>query len=250
MPPRTRQGPRVASPVLADRLAAKLTDQDQHATAFDSTKVEDQQSSCGPRPTRRTKAEIDIIKAAIHSTLEAEHPATLRGLFYALVSRGVVPKTEAAYKSTVMRLAGEMRRTGELPYGWLADNTRMMRKPTSFDSIKDALRRTAVLYRRNLWSDADAYVEVWTEKDAISGVLYEVTSAWDVPLMVTPGVPVADLHARRRRDDRPRRQAGVPVLLRRPRSLGRAHPGARREGDPEDGARPPPQPRPTRRDPR
>jgi len=146
-------------------------------------------SSCGSRPTRRTKVEIEIIKAAIYTSLEAEHPATVRGLFYALVSSGVIPKTEAAYKSTVVRLAGEMRKAGELPYWWLADNTRWMRKPDSYDSVEDALTQTAQLYRRNLWADADAYVEVWSEKDAISGVLVDITAAWNVPLMVTRGYP-------------------------------------------------------------
>jgi hypothetical protein len=32
-------------------------------------------------------------------------------------------------------------------------------------------------------------VEVWCEKDALSGVLYGVTKEWDVPLMVTRGYP-------------------------------------------------------------
>jgi hypothetical protein len=136
------------------------------------------------------------IKAAIYSALEEEHPATIRGLYYVLVSRGVIPKTEAAYKSTVLRLAGEMRKAGELPYGWLADNTRMMRKPRSYSGVEDVLRQTAQLYRRSLWNDADAYVEVWSEKDAISGVLFDVTYTWDVPLMVTRGYPsITFLHA-------------------------------------------------------
>lgn len=33
------------------------------------------------------------------------------------------------------------------------------------------------------------YVEIWLEKDALSGVLYEETESWDVPLMVTRGYP-------------------------------------------------------------
>lgn len=44
-------------------------------------------------------------------------------------------------------------------------------------------------YRRALWDDQSAYVEVWSEKDALTGVLYEVTGRWDVPLMVTRGFP-------------------------------------------------------------
>ena len=74
-----------------------------------------------------------------------------------------------------------------LPYGWIADNTRWQRKPRTFDSIEDALQETAHLYRKALWSDADCYVEIWLEKDALSGVIYPITSLYDVPLMVARG---------------------------------------------------------------
>jgi hypothetical protein len=40
---------------------------------------------------------------------------------------------------------------------------------------------------RFLRVDADAYVEVWLEKDALSGVVLPVTSMYDVPLMVARG---------------------------------------------------------------
>jgi hypothetical protein len=33
------------------------------------------------------------------------------------------------------------------------------------------------------------YVEIWVEKDALAGVIYEETKLWDVPLMVTRGFP-------------------------------------------------------------
>ena len=38
-------------------------------------------------------------------------------------------------------------------------------------------------YRRDLWARQQDYVEVWTEKDAISSILYPITAKWDVPLM-------------------------------------------------------------------
>jgi hypothetical protein len=64
-----------------------------------------------------------------------------------------------------------------------------MRKPRTFSSVSDALKRTAELYRRALWDEQKVYVEVWLEKDALAGVLYPITSEWDVPLMVTRGYP-------------------------------------------------------------
>jgi hypothetical protein len=40
-----------------------------------------------------------------------------------------------------------------------------------------------------LWQSQEAYVEIWLEKDALSGVLFQETAKWDVPLMVTRGYP-------------------------------------------------------------
>ena len=80
-----------------------------------------------------------------------------------------------------------MRRAGELPYSWLADNTRWQRKPRTYNGVQDALKATAAFYRKDLWTNADSYVEIWLEKDALSGVIYPVTSLYDVPLMVARG---------------------------------------------------------------
>jgi hypothetical protein len=80
-----------------------------------------------------------------------------------------------------------MRREGVVPWDWVADHTRWMRKPRSYTSLEQALAETAQLYRRNVWREQAAYVEVWLEKDALAGVLYAITEAWDVPLMVSRG---------------------------------------------------------------
>jgi hypothetical protein len=142
-----------------------------------------------PIRRRRTKAEMEGIRGAIVQTLAAEQPMTVRQVFYTLTTQGVIAKTEAEYKGTVCRLLAEMRRSGEIPYTWLADATRWMRRPSTFSSTEDALRRTAETYRRALWDDAPVAVEIWLEKEALAGVLVEVTDEWDVPLMVTRGYP-------------------------------------------------------------
>src|SRR5215472_4395620 len=121
------------------------------------------------RSTRRSQDEIARIRRELYEVLEADNPMTVRQLFYQLVSRGVIAKTEAEYKQTVVRLLGVMRRAGELPFSWLADNTRWMRKPRTYRSMKDMLELTTQTYRRALWSDQGAYVEIWLEKDALAG---------------------------------------------------------------------------------
>jgi hypothetical protein len=141
------------------------------------------------RRDRRNKREIASLKSELYATVEGIQPATVRQIFYQMVSRGHIAKTEAEYKNTVIRLLTEMRISRELPFDWIADNTRWMRKPHSYSSMESAVRRAAEAYRRSIWDSQHVYVEVWLEKDALSGVLYEVTAPWDVPLMVTRGYP-------------------------------------------------------------
>jgi hypothetical protein len=138
---------------------------------------------------RRNRSEIEAIKAAIFDYCRLHHPLTVRQLFYALTVQQLIGKSEGEYKHTVVRLAKEMRLAGELPWHWLVDNTRWMRKPCSYGSLADCVEQSAQTYRRSIWQNRDEYVEVWLEKDALSGVLIEVTSDYDVPLMVTRGYP-------------------------------------------------------------
>jgi hypothetical protein len=132
---------------------------------------------------------MEAIRRAIARTLEADHPMTVRQLFYRLVSEGVIAKTEGEYKQTVVRLLTLMRRSGAIPFGWIADSTRWMRKPRTFSSLEDMLEISQRTYRRDIWGDQDAYVEIWLEKDALAGVLYSITELYHVPLMVTRGYP-------------------------------------------------------------
>src|SRR5437764_8096559 len=135
---------------------------------------------------RRTNAEIRALKGRLHAILAEQHPATVRQVFYLAETRGLVPKTEQGYDA-VGRYLIQMREQGEVPFDWVADYTRWVRKPTSHPSLEEALREAARTYRRDPWGDQPAYVEVWCEKDALAGVLYQETAAWDVPLMVSRG---------------------------------------------------------------
>jgi hypothetical protein len=107
-------------------------------------------------------------------------------MFYALTVLGAIPKTEQGYKQVGYHLL-KMRRTSIIPYDFLADNTRWMRKQDSYASLADFLGRSQDLYRKAVWDDVDVRVEIWIEKDALAGVVYPITGRWDVPLMVPRG---------------------------------------------------------------
>ena len=62
-----------------------------------------------------------------------------------------------------------------MPYSAITDGTRWQIKPNSFSSLDEALRQTASIYRKALWDDQPTYVEVWLEKDALSGVVAPIT---------------------------------------------------------------------------
>ncbi len=135
---------------------------------------------------RATKDEVESRRDRIYEIVHDGRPMTVRQVFYQATVHGFIEKTEAGYQKVQTDLT-IMRRAGYLPYDWLADNTRWQRRPKTFDSVSDALTETARLYRKSLWSHADCYVEVWLEKDALSGVVLPVTAAYDVPLMVARG---------------------------------------------------------------
>jgi hypothetical protein len=141
------------------------------------------------RANRRSKAEIVAIRDAIIAVIGQDPPMTVRQVFYQLVARGVIEKTEAEYQQTVIRLMTEMRLAGDLPYHWVVDESRRVRITQTFDNVADAIEHTARFYRRSALAQSPDYVEIWCEKDALVGCLWDVTSDYDVPLMVSRGMP-------------------------------------------------------------
>jgi hypothetical protein len=111
---------------------------------------------------------------------------TVRGIFYALTTRGIVEKSEAGYRQ-VQRQVLLLRRESELDWGFVADGTRWVNEPETWDAIEDALTQTARTYRRNLWRSQGIRLEIWLEKDALASLISTVTHKWGVRLMVSRG---------------------------------------------------------------
>ena len=142
----------------------------------------------GPiKRTRRTKADMAEIRAAIIRVVEAQKPMNVRSVFYQLSNLKLIPKTEAACRACVGRLLIELRLDGTIPFRHIADNTRWVRKPTTYDSWSETLENTARFYRQSVWTNQKDYVEIWLEKEGLASVLYPVTYLYDVPLMATKG---------------------------------------------------------------
>src|SRR5215831_15496362 len=93
------------------------------------------------RRTRTTKAEVEARREALLDIIAASRPITVRQVFCQATVRGLGEKAESGYGKVQTDLT-IMRQASELPYGWLADNTRWQRKPRTFDSVEDALQAT------------------------------------------------------------------------------------------------------------
>ena len=143
------------------------------------------------RKRGRPKGSLDkstiVLREALLELTERYERMTVRGCFYQMSSRGIVAKTELGY-AKVQRNLLTMRREGLLPWAFIADGTRWMRRARTYDGVQDALAQMHALYRRDLWAKQDYRVEIWLEKDAMADVIQPVASEWGVPLAVTRGV--------------------------------------------------------------
>lgn len=138
------------------------------------------------RRARADKAEMEARYNAVYEIAREHQPTGIRFIYYTATTRGVVSKNDSGYNK-IQRAVLHLRRTGRMPWHWIVDSNRWMRKPTSYESQEAALADLASSYRRMLWQDSAVAVEVWCESESVAGVLYPVTSKWDVPLYPIKG---------------------------------------------------------------
>ncbi len=140
-----------------------------------------------PKKVRKPQARSLPLREAILAVAAEYRRMSVRQLYYQLVSRGL-PKTEAAYKR-VCDAAAQLRLDGSLDYRKIADGSRTRRPVFQHGNLGAALETAHDLYRRNYWLDQPRAVEVWCEKDALSGVIQPVCDRWGVTYVATRGFP-------------------------------------------------------------
>jgi hypothetical protein len=111
---------------------------------------------------------------------------TVRQVFYQLEVKGVVQKTEGGYRQVQTQVLA-MRRQGLLAWDFITDGTRWQRKPDTWNSSEEYIQAIARSYRRDLWASQNYRIEIWLEKDALADIVTDITTAWDVSLMVSRG---------------------------------------------------------------
>lgn len=95
---------------------------------------------------------------------------TLRQLYYQFVSRDLIPNRQSEYKR-LGSIVNDARMAGLLDWSYIVDRTRGIEKRAHFDSPGDVILAAARSYGRDLWAEQGVRVEVWIEKDALTGVI-------------------------------------------------------------------------------
>ncbi len=122
---------------------------------------------------RRTKDRMNLLDDQILAVLREDHPQSVRHVFYRMTDPRLtepVEKSDRGYRHVQDRCV-KLRRSGRIPYNWIADMSRRGYFVDTFAGAGDFINRMAGHYRADLWRDADYRCEVWAESRSIASVL-------------------------------------------------------------------------------
>lgn len=140
---------------------------------FESAKV-------GKRQNSNTVLMIDRANAIIEEYEAKGYYLTLRQLYYQFVSRKFIKNKHSEYKR--LGLAMNIGRlAGLVDWNSISDSTRFLRDYGYFADVPAFIKNVESGYAEDVWSDQNAYVEVWIEKDALVGVIERSCHKWRVP---------------------------------------------------------------------
>ena len=129
---------------------------------------------------------LDEINQIIVTYQQQGYRLTLRQLYYQLVSRDIIPNNVKEY-AKLSNLLKEGRMAGIVDWDAIEDRLRKPDKPAAWDSIEDIIDACTRQFRYDRMKNQDNYIEVWVEKDALSGVLKRVTEKYGIPIVVNRG---------------------------------------------------------------
>ena len=132
------------------------------------------------------KNKLAVINSIIREYQNQGYVLTLRQLYYQLVSRDIIPNKLPEY-AKVSKLLKEGRMAGIVDWDAIEDRLRQPYTPSAWETAKDILSATISQFQVPRMKGQSNYLEVWVEKDALSGVLKRVTSKYHVPILVNRG---------------------------------------------------------------
>lgn len=137
-------------------------------------------------PKEFTYAHGAVIRQANAIISEYRVALTLRQIYYQFVARDIISNDIQAYKrlGTILNNA---RLAGRIDWDSMTDRTRELSKWRTHDNTREAVRYAAKNYLEDMWRFQKTRVEVWIEKDALTGVIEPVCWRWRLPYFACRG---------------------------------------------------------------
>lgn len=111
---------------------------------------------------------------------------TLRQLYYQFVSRDLMANKQQNYKR-LGDVLDKGRQAGLIDWAAIEDRTRNLERLPMWGNAGDFLRSVMPQYRSNPWLTQPYYVEVWIEKDALTGIIEGVCNEFRIPFFACRG---------------------------------------------------------------
>jgi hypothetical protein len=136
------------------------------------------------KPQRRSLA----LRAAIIAEAQKYERFSARGMYYRMEMAGLVPKTEAGC-DRVGDFLEQLRLDHSIPWGQVVDGSRTRAVVSAWDNAREILETAARVYRQDYWASQGTRVEIWCEKDALSGLIEPICEEYGVTYVATRGSP-------------------------------------------------------------
>lgn len=117
---------------------------------------------------------------------EKGYVLTLRQLYYQMVSKDIIPNTIEEYRH-LGKIISKGRLAGFLDWEMMEDRIRVIKQNSHWDSPSDILEMAADQYYKDRWVHQNQYIEIWIEKDALTGIVEPVCSKYDVKFLANKG---------------------------------------------------------------
>lgn len=131
------------------------------------------------------KKTLNLIEKS-YRVLNEYNPMTLRQVYYQLVAQHVIDNKISEYKRLSNALV-KARQEGIIPWEYVEDRVRNPRVVSMWQGLPDFFKTVKNAYRKNIWDNQSLYIEVWLEKDALSGIFTDITGDYGVTLVVGRG---------------------------------------------------------------
>ncbi len=129
---------------------------------------------------------LEKIKTILNEYSEQGIKVTLRQLYYQLVSRDIIPNKSNEYNK-LSGLLTNARYYGMIDWDAIEDRIRIPKIPNVFPDIDNLIYSACQSYQLDRWEGQENYVEIWSEKDALSSVIYPLISKYQITFVVNRG---------------------------------------------------------------